>query len=428
MTSNNLTYATAIGYGATIGQSYGMALGGTGASAIEVGIGVNSNMSGKLHVYSSTSTYDIAGTFYNSAVYGEAVGSVFSSRGIMGVSWATGTYGIGAYGSAGGAATYNYGVYGNATGATTGNYAGYFAAGDVYIQNDLGIGTTTPINKLGVGGGMVIGGGYAGIVTAPSNGLTVQGQTSIGNYSTAQYGVFGVQGAGGAQGAVVINRTDGDGMLIRFRSSGTTQGDISMAGGIVSYNAFTGSHYAWSDEKIERGTLVSFTGVNKYLEDSKESEILYGITKTQIENDSKALGSFLALQAPNIPHSTSNPHMVMAVGNGDLWVVDNGADLVPGDYLISSSTTGHAMLDNGEHDVAYVIARVAEPVNWSSETKMIDGKKHKKISVSFENMIVNHKADRLEKELDKLNEKYDKVKADVEDIKSTLNIDASIKK
>ncbi len=80
------------------------------------------------------------------------------------------------------------------------------------------------------------------------------------------------------------------------------------------------------------------------------------------------------------------------------------------------------MLDNGKHDISYIIARVAEPVKWSSETKMIDGKKHKKISVSFENLIVNHKADKLEREFIELNSKFDDVKADNQKILNEIDI------
>ena len=38
---------------------------------------------------------------------------------------------------------------------------------------------------------------------------------------------------------------------------------------------------------------------------------------------------------------------------------------------------GHAMKDNGQFEVANIIARVAEPVNWENETEIINGIKHK---------------------------------------------------
>lgn len=102
----------------------------------EIGVGLTTGMSGKLHARSSVSTYNNAGTDYNNAIYGDVYGSEFSSRGVMGVSFAGGTYGIGAYGSASGSATFNYGVYGTASGGGS-NYAGYFDQGDVHVSNKL---------------------------------------------------------------------------------------------------------------------------------------------------------------------------------------------------------------------------------------------------------------------------------------------------
>ena len=56
---------------------------------------------------------------------------------------------------------------------------------------------------------------------------------------------------------------------LKFKSPSGDTGTISVSGSTVSYNAFTGSHYAWSNENIERGILVSLTGVNKYLEEKE---------------------------------------------------------------------------------------------------------------------------------------------------------------
>ena len=64
-----------------------------------------------------------------------------SNSGVRGFVEGTGTkYGLS--GDAIGEGT-NYGLYANAEGGST-NWAGYFNAGDVYMQNKLGIGTLTP--------------------------------------------------------------------------------------------------------------------------------------------------------------------------------------------------------------------------------------------------------------------------------------------
>ena len=112
----------------------------------------------------------------------------------------------------------------------------------------------------------------------------------------------------------------------------------------------------------------------------------------------------------------------MAVGNGDMWVVDTGEDLTPGDFLISSSTTGHAMKDTGQFDVAYIVARAAEPVAWDEVTATIDGVKHRKISVFFESFVRNHAQERTEARLRALEAKFDRLTANMERLESQVTM------
>jgi len=227
----------------------------------------------------------------------------------------------------------HYGVYSNVSGGSNA-YAGAFMGGGV------GIGTATPSTQL--------------YVTAAS--------ATVASF----------------------DRTTDDGTIISLRQDGTEEGSISVSGTTVSYNAFTGSHYGWTDRPIQRGELVSYTGQNRRLHGNDDSEIIYGIAETAKRNDPAVLGAYLALKEPSQVPSDENPHLIMAVGNGDVWVVDDGANIAPGDYLISSETAGHAVKDDGAADVSHVIARAAEPVDWSQETATIDGKRHKRISVTFE--------------------------------------------
>ncbi len=204
-----------------------------------------------------------------------------------------------------------------------------------------------------------------------------------------------------ASGATVagFNRTTSDGTVISIQQAGVEEGTISVTTTTVSYNAFTGSHYAWTDTEIEKGVLVSLTGVNRGLHDDSESEVIYGITPTASVNDPRVMGSYLGLQESTQPMSVENPHLVMAVGNGAMWVVDNGRNIEIGDYLISSDVEGHAMVDPETFEVSHIVARVSEPIVWDEVAEEVEGRKHARITVFFESFTRNRKADRLENEL-----------------------------
>jgi len=223
---------------------------------------------------------------------------------------------------------------------------------------------------------------------AESNNLTLKTYNSgqlVVNAAGGSY--FEVSGATVAE----FNRTTSDGTIISLQQAGTEEGTISVSGTTVSYNAFTGSHYAWTDENIDRGKLVKLTGENRRLHNRPESEIVYGVAETAVPNDPTVLGAYLSVLEPERVRDENNPHLIMAVGNGELWVVDNGENVAAGDWLISSSAKGHAQKDKGEYAISYVVARAAEAVDWSrvSETGE-DGRKHTKISVLFESFAKNN--------------------------------------
>jgi hypothetical protein len=152
--------------------------------------------------------------------------------------------------------------------------------------------------------------------------------------------------------------------------------------------------------------LVSLTGENEYLNNNKKSEIIYGVQPSTTANDSKIMGAYLSLQEGSKPYSISNPNLIMAVGNGVMWVADKGENLAIGDYLISSDIAGHAMKENGTYATAFIIARVAEPVSWAQETAVINGVKHKLVSVFFESFVKNN----AQKELETLKQEMNDLK------------------
>ena len=188
--------------------------------------------------------------------------------------------------------------------------------------------------------------------------------------------------------AALLGRDGGNGSLVQWAQDGVPCGTIAVFGGVVSYNAFTGSHYGWIDAQqppIDRGTLVSMTGSNRRSDAHATSEIIYGIAPSTSANDPACLGAYLGVEETTLPAGDDNPHLVMAVGNGEMWVIDAGGDLQPGDLLISSDVAGCAMKDDpGRFPVSYVIARVAEPIVWNNVTTGDDGVKRALVSVLFE--------------------------------------------
>jgi len=217
-----------------------------------------------------------------------------------------------------------------------------------------------------------------------------------------------------------FDKTSTDGIMLLFLRDGTIVGSISVLSGIVSYNAFTGSHYGWTDESIRTGELVTFTGDNQRLHNNPESEIIYGIRKSSLPNDPACLGSYLALSEPDQPFSLENPHLIMAVGNGDMWVTDESGDIKPGDYLISSTTPGHAMKDDEvKYPIGHIVARAAESVDWTTVTESIDGHKHNKISVLYGN-FVRSDVSVLNKTIEKQQIQIDELKASVKELKTSM--------
>lgn len=54
----------------------------------------------------------------------------------------------------------------------------------VKSTGEVGIGASAPLNKLDVSGGAVVGSGYAGVETAPTDGMAIQGNVAIGSASS----------------------------------------------------------------------------------------------------------------------------------------------------------------------------------------------------------------------------------------------------
>ncbi len=228
------------------------------------------------------------------------------------------------------------------------------------------------------------------------------GQFSIYNVSTSTNFFAGNLGIGvvapeiplavASNGGLVaaFNRLGDDGKLLAFEQNGVEEATIAIYGNTVSYNAFTGSLYAWTEDTLDSGMLVTLTGTNKLLHNDPNSQVLYGVTASVTANDQDVIGAYLSVLEPKLSANTSNPYLVMMEGKGEIWVAQNGEDIEVGDYLLSSSIAGHAMKDSSEEAVSHVIARAVESVIWSEVETMIKGVKHTKIAVFFDRFSRNN--------------------------------------
>lgn len=365
-------------------------------------------MPGGLYVSGGTG-YFTNQTQMRGGVHNDSAAYLTLAGGTSGYTYVSGSLGVGNSGP-----SYPLDVTGNvrSTGTIYANANGqaYFCGGDDTCLYDVNVAATLGIQGNGGNSGI-------GAIKLGSAGQTIYGNATgiaIGTTSPAErFHVYGGQALFqvASTNPVIIDRLTDDGTLIQFKQAGTAEGNVSVSGTTVSYNAFTGSHYALIDNRPDEGTLISLIGINSSYDRKKGAEPIYGVKITQKANDDKILGSYLGLLESNKPQSESNPSLIMAVGNGDMWVVDTGKNIEAGDYLISSDTPGHAMKEDGSFDEAYVVARSTENINWADVKETINGKKHKKISVTYENFVkqnnVNKKLEDQQKQIDDLSKKVE---------------------
>lgn len=245
--------------------------------------------------------------------------------------------------------------------------------------------------------------------SSPTTRMTILPSGFVGIGQTTPTTRLYVEESGAA--VATFNRTTSNGTILDFRQDGTSEGSISFNGTDILYNAFTGAHFGYSKKNFEKGYLISMNGRDKSYHGNKKSEILYGIEYTTKENDPNVLGSYSSLLESQKKHSVDNPHQIMAVGNGSMWVTNDGGDIAIGDYLISSSTKGCAMKDPQTHETSYIVARAGEKVNWNDVEADEDGVKKALISVFYESF----KKYNYQVKLKSLQEEINQIKATLND-------------
>jgi hypothetical protein len=109
----------------------------------------------------------------------------------------------------------------------------------------------------GTGSGLVLGAGSYTFGDPQQLGVQMHGNPySLGSAVAGTIAATNV----GAFNVMSLNRSSGDGELVAWYSAGTFIGNITCSGGVVSYNAFSGSHWSQLETQVRaeilRGTIV----------------------------------------------------------------------------------------------------------------------------------------------------------------------------
>ena len=173
-----------------------------------------------------------------------------------------------------------------------------------------------------------------------------------------------------------FNRNSTDGTLISFARQGTEIGTISVSGGVVSYNAFAGSHWSQlsdgSKPDILRGTVLD--SINELVQwpDEPTTERLCKVKVSDTAGSKKVYGVFMDWDND---WTATNDMYVTAVGaficrvnasvtvqEGDLLESNgDGTARVQADDIIRSSTIGKVTCTEKTHqydDGSYCVPTV----------------------------------------------------------------------
>lgn len=179
---------------------------------------------------------------------------------------------------------------------------------------NVGIGITSPVNKLEVAGGQTIGEDYAGIYTAPENGLLVQGNVGIGISAPS----YSLDVGGGAR--------------FGCEDAGWNNGPATDCSDIAEVYR--------SDGRVDIGELVAIGSqpdvVTKSMTSYQKNVIgVYSTSPGLLVGGQTILGGGSNLGDNKIPVALS--------GRVPVKVSDENGPIQAGDYLTSSSTPGVAM-------------------------------------------------------------------------------------
>jgi hypothetical protein len=173
-------------------------------------------------------------------------------------------------------ATTYYGDGSNLTGINDADWT--ISSNNMYsaVSGNVGIGTSSPVNKLDVEGRLAVGTSYSGTSTAPSNGMIVEGTVGIGTSSPSSnyklevagggsYGIYATWNGASAGSAVkaINGGTGGDAIQANVTGTGRSAVRAQASSGCdyAIYGSASGATYAgyFSGDLHFTGTMTGGT-------------------------------------------------------------------------------------------------------------------------------------------------------------------------
>lgn len=216
-------------------------------------------------------------------------------------------------------------------------------------HGNLGIGESnlTPAANLHVKSGSFADGNSRPLVKFESNDSVMQTDDTIVNIDSAD-STFG-----------------SDNYWVSF-----TQNDSILVGSInseVAYTTFTGQHPTLISGSLPTtGSILKSTGNVIYREGISNAWVESTVCST--ENDKAVVGVYAGEWSTksSISVSGSMSYVYNAIGEGQVLVTDLGGDIEVGDYISSSTRSGHGQKQSDGILRNYTVAKANEAVDWSS--------------------------------------------------------------
>ncbi|QDK37568.1 tail fiber domain-containing protein [Bdellovibrio sp. NC01] len=246
---------------------------------------------------------------------------------------------------AGGTVTNAYGLYVGGLGAGGGTYTNtpydIYASdsgANNYFAGKTGIGTAAPLNKLDVSGGVVIGSGYAGVKTAPTNGLAVQGpvyvnQSAAYTTNTMTTPIFQVSNVGDSNAGFNTFSNAGSGFQSRIllnRSRGSTVGDFTAT---QSGDGLGSIHFGGSDG----AGLFTAAVISGLVDNTVATGVVPGRLTFQTVNSSGTLMERMRIDSSgNVGIGTTAPPTKLAIVPSVYTAAVDGVQFMSSDNSIHS--------------------------------------------------------------------------------------------